>query len=392
MRKPDDCPLERPPVPRRRHAVAAGVWLLLLTAAPWAAADEVRWRYDYNAARQEAQERGLPLLIDFSTEWCGPCKKLDLTTFRDPAIQRLLNEQFIPLKIDGTREKRLVDALRIQAYPTLIIAGSDGRIHRTIEGYVEAARLREHLQGVLQALANPEWMERSFQDASRAVAARDYARAVALLQTILQDNGQRPTQVQARLLLLDLEQQARTTLARARQLEDRGQYLEAVNVLSDLVTQYAGTQAAAEAATSLAALADKPEVKTQQRRQRAAELLAQAKSDFRAQHYLGCLERCEVLAKSYGDLPEGIEGGQLLAQIKANPEWMTAACQAMSDRLGELYLDLAETWVRKGEPKLAAECLQRTITLLPRTRHAELARTRLAQIQGLPAHQAGFEK
>jgi hypothetical protein len=62
---------------------------------------------------------------------------------------------------------------------------------------------------------------------------------------------------------------------------------------------------------------------------------------------------------------------------------MKSACERLQDQLGELYLALAESWVNKGEPQLAIECLQRVIAA-PGSRHAEPARVRLAQIQGQP--------
>src|SRR6516165_12457598 len=76
-----------------------------------AIAQEVEWRIDYNKARQEAIDKGRPLLLDFGTENCFYCKKLDATTFRDAAIVGLLNKKFIPLKIDANRNMALADAL-----------------------------------------------------------------------------------------------------------------------------------------------------------------------------------------------------------------------------------------------------------------------------------------
>ncbi len=356
------------------------------------AGDGVKWRYDYNAARIEAQQAGLPLLIDFSTEWCAACKKLDVTTFRDPAVMRTLSEQFICVKLDGDREKKLVETLRIKFYPTLILAGPDGRILKTIEGFKEAERFREDLREAVAAVANPEWMQRNYAEAARAVAAGDFARATVLLQTILEDQQQRPVRRQAEQLLQEIEAKAHTQLAFARHMQERAQYLEAAERLSDLVKSYAGTRAAAEAAKSLAALSDRPEVKTQQRCWRAAEFLAQAKNDFNARQFVCCLDRCEVLVVSFGDLPEGVEAKQLLEQIKANPEWMKAACDKTAERLGELYLALADTWLLKGEDQLAAKCLEQVTLLLPGSPHAQLAKTRLGHLRGQPTQSAEFEK
>src|SRR6185503_2360812 len=70
----------------------------------------IQWRHDYAAARKEAQEKNLPIFLDFYTTWCGPCKRLEQETFPDPAVAELLSEKFICLKVDGDRQKELVDA------------------------------------------------------------------------------------------------------------------------------------------------------------------------------------------------------------------------------------------------------------------------------------------
>jgi len=71
----------------------------------------------------------------------------------------------------------------------------------------------------------------------------------------------------------------------------------------------------------------------------------------------------------------------MLDQIKANPDWMKTASDGMSDRLAEMYLALAETWVHKGEPQLAAPYFEKVVMAFPGSRQAEIARNRLAQIQ-----------
>src|SRR5437588_8140341 len=86
----------------------------------FARAQEVAWRGDYNRARQEAAEKGLPLVIDIGTENCHWCKQLDLRTFKDAALAAYLNERTVPLKVDATRSPGLAEALNIQSYPTLV--------------------------------------------------------------------------------------------------------------------------------------------------------------------------------------------------------------------------------------------------------------------------------
>jgi thioredoxin-related protein len=353
---------------------------------------EINWRTDYNKARQEAADKNRPLLLDFGYQGCAFCVKLDSTTFRDPAIISLLNDRFVPLKIDANKEERLTELLRVDRFPTLVIAGPDGKILATQEGFLDALRCNELLQRALTSVSNPEWMTRDYQEAVKAIAGSDFARAIALLRSVIEDKGNRPVQVKARQVLDDLEQQAAGLLARAKQHLDKGQSDEGIARITELVRSFAGTQAATEGGQMLGSLTKGPEIKNQQRSKRARELLAQAREDYRTQRFLACLDRCDDLASSYADLVEGADAIQLAAQIKNNPEWMKQVCDSLSDRLGVLYLSLAETLLKKGQPQQAMIYLERVIQTFPGTRQAEAAQVRLSQIQGLPTQTVDFKK
>jgi tetratricopeptide (TPR) repeat protein len=231
-------------------------------------------------------------------------------------------------------------------------------------------------------------MKRDYESAGKAIGSSDYARAIALLRNVVQDGKDRPVQVKATQLLQDLEQQAAGRLARARQLADKGQTTEAIDTVTELVRVFAGTQAATEGGQMLTALAKKPEIKDGQRTRRARELLAEAREDYRTQQYLLCLHCCEVLARAFGDLPEGAEAAQLAGEIKNNPERLRQAADMAGEQLGSLYLSLAETCLKKGQPQQAALWLERVVQTLPNTRQADAAQMRLAQLQGQPATRA----
>src|SRR5262249_26470240 len=209
-------------------------------------AEEIAWRGDYNQARHEAVEKGLPLLLEFSTEDCFWCRKLEETTLHDAAVSRLISSKFIALKVDARRNAVLTEMLRIQSFPSLVLAGPDGKIIGRLEGYQEPERMEEQLQRVVAALANPEWMVRDFEEASRAIASAEYARAVALLKSILRDDRGSPVQGKARQLLADIEQQAAGRLARAKQFQDGGQETQAMDTLTQLMRLDGGTQAATD--------------------------------------------------------------------------------------------------------------------------------------------------
>jgi thioredoxin-like negative regulator of GroEL len=370
---------------RCRRLVNCGVLLALALGAPAfaqaPAADEVRWRHDYNLARREAHEKNLPLVLDFGTENCYWCLQLDKITFRDPKVIAVMNEQFIPLKIDANREPQLTQALRIESYPTLVMAGPDGKILNSVVGFQDAAKFQELLQRVLATVTPPEWMLRDYRLADTAVKSRDLARAIPLLRGIVEDGKSRPVQVEAQKALQRLEQEGLERVKHAKQLHAQGKTAQALESLGETSRLYAGLSSAREAGDLLPRLAQGADSRTQQRSRRARELLAQAKEFYKAREYLLCLDRADLIITGFGDLPEGQEAQQLMTQLKGDPEWMQGAIDSLSERLSSMYLLMAESMARKGNPQQAAQYLERVIRTFPGTRQAESAQLRLQQLR-----------
>jgi tetratricopeptide (TPR) repeat protein len=358
------------------------------------AAKPVAWRTDYNAARKEAQEKGLPLMVVVGTDNCFYCRKLEGGPLRDPAVANLIAGGFIPLKLDATSAPELARALKVQLYPTTVLAAPDGKIHAFIEGYLEADRLGDQLKRTATAVATADWAARDFNEASKALAGSDYPRAVTLLKGIAKDAGDKPVGVKAKQLLDDVEKVASARLAQARKLEERGDTQQAMDALADAVKQFAGTRAAADAAEQLAGLAEKPE-ETQKRRERLArDLLAAARDDFRSDRLYDCIQKCEQIASGYTNLPETRDATALLADIKNNPERLAKACDQMNDRTAAMYMALADSWAKKGQGAEAAACLKKVMALCPNTRHADLAQAELIRLNSktTPAIPAGLTK
>jgi len=89
---------------------------------------------DYTHALNQAREMNKPLLIDFETTWCGPCKQMDQWVYNaDGVVEKALN--LLAVKIDGDENRDLVKQYQVNAYPTIIMVGSDGREIKRAVGY-----------------------------------------------------------------------------------------------------------------------------------------------------------------------------------------------------------------------------------------------------------------
>src|SRR6478672_8650326 len=98
----------------RAAAVRTVAFTALFAAIPSAIqAQEIRWRSDYSAALRESQSKKRPLFVDFTAPNCIWCQRLDANTFSQGPVARILNDRFIPLKLDGHRAAAIAQALGV---------------------------------------------------------------------------------------------------------------------------------------------------------------------------------------------------------------------------------------------------------------------------------------
>ena len=94
--------------------------------------------YDEVLAASKAQKK--PIFMDVYTTWCGWCRQLDNTTYRDPQVIKYLNDNFIPLKIDAEqgRGSDIARKYGVDSYPRMIFMNSTGQVFLIIKGYKDA--------------------------------------------------------------------------------------------------------------------------------------------------------------------------------------------------------------------------------------------------------------
>jgi len=61
---------------------------------------KITW-YDFETAIDLSHKNKKFIFIDIYTDWCGWCKKMDATTFMDPAVIEYMNKHFYAVKMDA---------------------------------------------------------------------------------------------------------------------------------------------------------------------------------------------------------------------------------------------------------------------------------------------------
>ncbi|MGC1679576.1 MAG: thioredoxin domain-containing protein [Candidatus Binataceae bacterium] len=90
-------PLHAPPDALPARALTHSASLYLRDAA----SDKIRWQPWSDASFALARRLNRPVMIDIGAVWCHWCHVLDDTTYADPEVARILNAQFVPIKVDS---------------------------------------------------------------------------------------------------------------------------------------------------------------------------------------------------------------------------------------------------------------------------------------------------
>lgn len=118
-----------------------------------AATDGIKWESDWKTALKSAAENKRPVFMDFYTDWCPHCKRLDADTFVDKKmIDYFKKEKFVMLKINPEKDREAESTFNVFSYPTLVIYKHDGSEWDRMLGFKNADEMIAALENLKKGI------------------------------------------------------------------------------------------------------------------------------------------------------------------------------------------------------------------------------------------------
>ncbi len=111
--------------------------------------ENIKW-YSFSEGVAKAKKEKKYMVVDFYTDWCMYCKKMDSETYSDKKLSDYINEKFVAIKVNAESknsirfdgkditERELAMGFGVNSYPTIFFMAGEKDAVGTAPGFVDA--------------------------------------------------------------------------------------------------------------------------------------------------------------------------------------------------------------------------------------------------------------
>lgn len=119
-----------------------------------------------------ASEQGLMVFVEFNTDWCSWCRRLEAETLTDRDVRAEL-DQMVAIQLDAEAEgASAASRFEIESYPTMVFLDSNGDEIERIVGYLPPDKLLAEVRRIRAGDTLAACLKQLAQDPTNAEAVR----------------------------------------------------------------------------------------------------------------------------------------------------------------------------------------------------------------------------
>ena len=109
---------------------------VLVTATTAFSGQGIKW-YSYDEAMALNKSQNKKVYINFFTDWCGYCRKMEKETFTDEKVISYLNANYLPVRVNAEKDRKVAAQYRAFSYPDNTFLTEKGEFIGKQPGYLD---------------------------------------------------------------------------------------------------------------------------------------------------------------------------------------------------------------------------------------------------------------